>query len=506
MRTRQALKNMIASLLLQVVLALSGIIVPRFFTALYGSPVNGLVSSITQFISYMGLVEAGVGAAGTVALYGPIARKDTDEVNGIVSAARTFYMKSGLLFVGLLAILLLLYPSVVQNEIKDTSFIRLMILVLSINGIADYFFLGKYRVLLQADQRGYVISIFQIIGTIIMTAVSLWLIDIEASALFVKGTAAAIYLLRSFAVAVYVKKHYPWVRFNKSPKMAAFNQRWAALLHQIVGMVVNNSAVVLLTLFVKTNALVEISVYSIYNLVATALSNLMNSISNGLSSGFGQVISQNEKDVLRKSYSSYEFLFFTVMFIAYACMIVLLYPFIGLYSADFADSQIYIRKELVLLFSLAGLLQSLRLPGLTVICAAGHYKQTQTRAILEAAINILISLALVGRYGLAGVMTGICVSYLYRTADVIIYTAKHFVQDTLGQTVKRLVCNTVLLVAMVYLGLRFVPQQMKGWISWFSYAVAYGVMSCITFVGANMVIDSKERQSLLLRVKDLMRR
>ena len=185
---------------------------------------------------------------------------------------------------------------------------------------------------------------------------------------------------------------------------------------------------------------------------------------------------------------------------------MLLYPFIGLYSADFADSQIYIRKELVLLFSLAGLLQSLRLPGLTVICAAGHYKQTQTRAILEAAINILISLALVGRYGLAGVMTGICVSYLYRTADVIIYTAKHFVQDTLGQTVKRLVCNTVLLVAMVYLGLRFVPQQMKGWISWFSYAVAYGVMSCITFVGANMVIDSKERQSLLLRVKDLMRR
>lgn len=506
MRTRQALKNMIASLLLQVVLALSGIIVPRFFTALYGSPVNGLVSSISQFISYMGLVEAGIGAAGTVALYGPIARKDTEEVNGIVSAARSFYMRSGLLFVGLLAILVLLYPNVVRNEIQDTAFIRLMILVLSINGIVDYFYLGKYRVLLQADQRGYVISVYQIAGTVLMTAVSLWLINLEVSSLFVKGTAALIYLLRSFAIAGYVKKHYPLVNFKKTPNMSAFNQRWAALLHQIVGMIVNNSAVVLLTLFVKANALVEVSVYSAYNMVGCALSNLMNSISSGLGSGFGQVISQNEKEVLRKSYSSYEFLFFIVLFIAYACMTVLLYPFIGLYSLDFADSQIYIRKELVLLFSLAGLLQSLRLPGLTVICAAGHYKQTQSRAILEATINILVSFILVGQYGLAGIMIGVCVSYLYRTTDVFIYTAKHFVKGTLGQTAKRLLCNTLLLVVMVYLGIQFVPQQMNGWISWFIYATIYGISCCIVFVGVNMLIDPKERQSLYLRIKDLIRR
>ena len=63
MRTKQALKNMVASLMLQIVVALSGIIVPRFFTAFYGSTVNGFVSSVNQFITYMNLVEAGIGAA-----------------------------------------------------------------------------------------------------------------------------------------------------------------------------------------------------------------------------------------------------------------------------------------------------------------------------------------------------------------------------------------------------------------------------------------------------------
>ena len=126
MRTRQALKNMISSLLLQLTLAISGIIVPRFFTALYGSSVNGLVSSISQFITYMGLVEAGIGAAGTVALYGPIARKETENINGIISAARAFYQRSGLIFVGLVAGLFVLYPYLVQNEIQDLAFIRMM--------------------------------------------------------------------------------------------------------------------------------------------------------------------------------------------------------------------------------------------------------------------------------------------------------------------------------------------------------------------------------------------
>ena len=504
MRTRQALKNLIASLLLQIVTAVSGILVPRFFTALYGSAVNGLVSSISQFITYISLVEAGIGAAGTVALYGPLAREDKEEINSIVSAARAFYLRSGLIFAGLVAALVLLYPGLVSDEIQNAGFVRTMILVLSVNGIVDYFFLGKYRVLLQADQRSYVISVAHIVGTIVMTVVSLQLIKMGVSALWVKGTTACIYLLRSFAVAFYVRRHYVWVSFKERPKMSAFDQRWAALLHQVVGMVVNNAAVVLLTLFVKADALVEVSVYSVYNLVGASLVALLNSISNGLSAGFGQIISQGEEKILRRSYSSYEFLYFVVIYIAYACMAVLIMPFICLYSGDFADSQIYIRAELAALFVVAGLLQSIRQPGRTVICAAGQYKQTQGRAILEAFINIAVSLLLIGKLGVNGVMIGICASYLYRTADVIVYTARHFVRGSLRHTVKRLAVNSLTFAVAVHLGMMLVPRVMSGWGAWFGYAVVYGVCCCVVFAGANFIADWQEGEVLFQRVKDLL--
>lgn len=506
MRTKQAFKNASTSMLLQLVLALSGIIIPRFFIALYGSAVNGLVSSISQFISYMALVEAGIGAAGTVALYKPIADKNQDRINGIVSAARSFYLRSGAIFSALLVALLIFYPFAVKNEIQNVSFIRTMIFVLSVNGIVDYFYLGKFRVLLMADQKGYIISLAQIIGTVLMTVVCVILMELNCSALLVKGTNAAIYILRSLIVGLYVKKNYPHVNFKAKPLFSAFGQRWAALLHQIVGMIVNNTAIILMTLLLSGNALSEISVFAVYNLVAYSLYSVMNSISTGLSSGFGEVISTGETDVLKRSFKSYEYAFFLMTFIVYTCMAALLYPFIGLYSASFTDGVNYLRWPLVALFTLSGILQSLRLPGLTLICAAGHYKETQGRAIAEAVINITVSLVLIRPLGVVGVLIGMCASFLYRTADVIFYAAKHFVAGTLKTSILRILRNALISGGVVALGIWLIPNTTDSWLVLVASAVVFGITALVAIVAVNLIFEPKEFKSLLGIAKEIIKR
>ncbi len=502
MRTKQAFKNALMSLLLQITLALSGIIIPRFFISLYGSPVNGLVSSITQFITYMGLVEAGIGAAGTVALYRPIADKNVNRINGIVSAARSFYMRSGVLFTILLIALVIFYPYAVNNEIQDITFIRTMIVVLSVNGIVDYFYLGKYRVILLADQHGYIISIAQIVGTVVMTIVCIIMMELNCSAILVKMANAIIYLLRSFAVGIYVKKHYKYVNFRAVPDFKAYDQRWAALLHQVVGMIVNSSGAVLLTLMISANALAEVSVYSVYNLVGYGLYGLMNSISNGLGAGFGEVISKDERGVLYDSFSSYEYVYFLIIFITYTCMEVLMYPFIALYSGSFTDGVVYLRWPLVILFTLTGLFQTLRLPGLTIICSAGHYKQTRGRALLEAIINLTVSIVLVRKLGIVGVLVGACASYLYRTTDVIIYTAKNFLLGTLKRTVVRILRNMIILIVLSVMGVIVIPMDQNSWFGWIVSAVIFGIITCVVFIGLNAICEPDEFRNFILRIKN----
>lgn len=503
MRTRQAFLNAVFSLLLQVALAVSGLLVPRFFIAVYGSSVNGLVSSITQFITYMNLVEAGVGAAGTVALYRPLAEKNIERINGVLSATRLFYLRSGIIFAVLVGLLTIFYPHLVNNEIQDMGFIRLMIIVLSLSGVIDYFFLGKYRVLLMADQRGYVLYGIQIVGTVVMTALSLWQINIGCSALLVKGTAAAIFILRSVVAIIYCKMHYKDYKFNGPPIKEAFTQRNAALLHQIVGAVANNAAVVLLTLMVKKDALAEVSVYTVYNLVAYSLATLLTSLTNGLTPSFGEVISRDEKDVLKRSYSSYEMIMFLLIFVCYICMAVLLNPFISLYSMQFTDGVNYIRPELVVVFTLSGILQSVRHPALTMICAAGHYKETKWRAVIELAISLVFSLTLTSRFGVFGVMLAMCLSYLYRTTDVIIYTAKNFLPGTIKKTVIRLLRNAAVMVALIFLGIKFLPQTTDSWFVWIVSAAIIGIASVVSLCLVNWIFEPMEFKKLFSLVKNI---
>lgn len=503
MRTKQAFLNTAMSFLLQLILAVSGIFLPRYFIDAYGSPVNGLVTSINQFITYMSLVEAGIGVAGMVALYKPLADNDNREVSAIVSAAKRFYLLSGLIFTGLCVLLVIFYPFAVKKDITDVGFVRTMIVVLCTNTIVDYFYLGKYRVLLQADQRSYVISLCQIIGTVVMTAVTLLLIKLGFSAILVKVSAAVIYLLRSLAVGIYVKHNYPQIDFNAEPKNEAFDQRWSALVHQIVSIVVFNTDVILLTLMVQKDALSEVSVYGTYNLVAYGILGLLSAVSGALTPSFGNVMARREDKALYDSFGSYEFVSFILTFVTHTCMLVLFYPFITLYTEALPDKAIYLRWSLVYLFTAYSGLHSLRLPAQTMINSAGHYRQTQWRSITEGALNLVMSLILVRPYGIVGVLIGTCIAFLYRTTDCIVYSGRHFLPGTLRRTVGRLVRNIVFSGIITVLGMKLVMPLINTWIQWFLYAAVFAVTDMLLILGFNAVFEWNEVRKVFVKCKSL---
>lgn len=68
-------KNLITSIVYQFSVIISGLILPRLLISTFGSEINGLVSSITQFLSFITLFEGGVGAAVLAELYLPIEKK-----------------------------------------------------------------------------------------------------------------------------------------------------------------------------------------------------------------------------------------------------------------------------------------------------------------------------------------------------------------------------------------------------------------------------------------------
>lgn len=504
MRSEQAFKNMIANLFLQAVVFLAGIILPRFILEAYGSTVNGMITSVNQFLTYLGLAEAGVATASVVALYNPLALGRKDEVNSILSATRKFYNRSGVLFFVLTAVLVVVYPFFVSGQL-DHSLVRWMIVVLAGSTLVDYFFLGKYRVLLNANQEGYIVAFVQSIGTIVNLVVSIGLIFAGADVLIVKAVATGVYVLRLFLIRSYARKRYPELNFHVEPAEHALKQKNAALLHQVVGIIVNNTDTAVLTICLGSRSLLEVSVYGIYMLVVNAVNQLMTSFFNGLTAGFGEVIAKDEQAILKKSYSSFEYMFFVLLFIVIACMGVLIIPFIAIYTVNMEDVQ-YVRPVAAALFTCLIFLQNVRIPAMTIICAAGHYKQTRHQAILEAVINIAVSLALVWKWGMNGVLFGTICSYGYRSFEMIVYTNKNLIKGTVKTSFFRIIRNLILAVVLIAAGLYLIPQDMYSFVEWFLYACVMGAASSIVVAGVNYVAEPQEFRNLLGRVKHIIKK
>jgi hypothetical protein len=116
MKSRVTLLNVISNILAQLFTILSGFIVPKIILSYFGSNVNGLISSITQFLSYITLIEGGVTGVITATLYKPLIKKDFNKISSIMKTSEKFYRRIGLIFIIYSIILAIVYPIVFSTE------------------------------------------------------------------------------------------------------------------------------------------------------------------------------------------------------------------------------------------------------------------------------------------------------------------------------------------------------------------------------------------------------
>ena len=100
-RKEKLLLNTISSLSFQITTIICGFILPRLILNSYGSEVNGLINSITQFLGIISFLELGVGAVIQSSLYKPLAVNDQEQVSKVVVSGQKFFSK--------LALILLIY-------------------------------------------------------------------------------------------------------------------------------------------------------------------------------------------------------------------------------------------------------------------------------------------------------------------------------------------------------------------------------------------------------------
>ena len=500
MRSKKAIYNIISNLMLQFVVVIYGFIVPQIIISNFGSSVNGLISSITQFLAYITLLESGFGPVVKATLYQPIAKKDNKTIKNILKASEKFFRTIAGIFMVYIIALTIIYPILVRNEFSNVYTISL-ILIIAISTFAEYFFGMTYRLYLQAEQKTYIISIIQVFTYILSTITIVILAKLNVSIQIIKLVSSIIFVLRPLLQNYYVRKKY-----NMNLKDAEGNykikQKWDGLAQHVAAVIHSNTDITILTFFCS---LTEVSVYSVYYLVVAGIRKIIEAFSSGIDASWGDMIAKNEYENLNEKFDLYEVLYFIVCTIVFASAIVLIVPFVSVYTRDINDAN-YIRYTFGYLIVISEFIWAIRLPYSSIILAAGHFKETRIGAWIEAISNIVISIVLVFKFGIIGVTIGTIVAMIIRTIEFIYHTNKYILKRNIFESIKK-VFLIVIETIIIFILFKITPQiENTSYITWSINAIIVSIEACIVTVLLNIMMYKKGMKKIFNKVKGLLAR
>ncbi len=494
---KKALLNILFTTLSQLATIASGLIVPRILLSTFGSEANGLVSSITQFLNYIALVEGGIGGVVLASLYGPLAKHDNEKLSRVLKASNKFFNQISIIFLIYTIVLGCVYPFLIQSSFSWFYILSLTI-ILAVSSFVQYCFSINYKLLLQADHNMYIVQLVQITITVSNLIAVFVTVKLFPQLHIVKLASALLFVIQPIVYSRYVKKHYQ-ISKDVEPDEQALSQRWSCFGQNLAYFIHCNTDVIVLSIFTDLKL---VSVYAVYFLIVDHLQRFFKSFSHAFTPMLGKAISINETEKANKYLDFYEFVVFNVATVVFGCCMYLLPGFVMLYTHGVTDAD-YFRPVFSAIIIMAEYIYCVRDPYDAAIYAAGKFKETAVSAYIEAGINIVLSVTLVNWLGLEGIAIGTFTGMTFRMIYMIVYLSKNVVYRSWLKPLKRLlISGPAMLIA--FFVMRFADVTGSGtWILWFKNAfLSVAVFGAVTLI-ADFLFD---RQLTMFAFKSVLKR
>jgi O-antigen/teichoic acid export membrane protein len=467
-------------------------LLPRVLIGAFGSVVYGATTSIAQFLSYITLLEGGVGSVARGALYEPLARGDKTQISRIHRAIRGFFLKIAGLFLVYTLIIAVFYHDIAEVTVFDRPFTFGLVIAISLSTMASY--LGGFAdlTLMHADQKQYLSNTVMTVTNVLNMLFVVILVRLGANILVVKLGTALIFVTRRIFYTGYVKRHY------RLPKVDAngyqLEQRWAGMGQHIAFFLHVNTDIILLTVFAD---LKMVAVYSVYYLVVRSIWDISSAFSGGMEGAFGELIAKKKQDALHRSYRKYSMMLTLVALVLFGCAGVLIVPFVRLYMTGITDAN-YIQPVFALLLLLSDAMNCLALPYTTLPIAANQLKQSRWGSYGEAIINVTLSLILIRWNPLVGVALGTLTATVFKVVFYMIYTSRRILHCSVWRVMGRFAAALAVLLVVSCVGMTLMWNvPMGNFLVWVIWAVATFLVVGVVALVFGMAAFPAELRSML---------
>ena len=486
MKKKVTLLNMISGLILQVCTIVSGFILPKIILSVFGSEVNGLVSSLTQFLQYIALTEGGVTNVVMASLYKPIVEHDTKKLSAVLTTADAFFKKIGIVFILYALGVSVVYPLVFRTGFSF-AYVACLTIILAMNLFIRYMFSLTLKTLLTADKKEFIVSLSQAVIVVLNLLLAYVSVRIYPSIHLLKFISGLLFIIQPVLYSRYVRKHYS-INWHEERDTALIKNRWNGFAVNLAAFIHSSTDVTVLTIFTDLRT---VSVYSVYTLISVNLKKLINSCLSGISSTVGHAYARKNWQELHEKMDVYEYLVFLMVFLVFTVACLLITPFVQIYTKGISDAD-YFRPTFGILILAAEAIYLLKVPHVSLAYNANKFREITIPSFIEAGLNIGISVLLVPRYGLSGVAIGTVIAMTYRTMFHVYFTST-FIPDRPQRIFYRkfflfLGCSLL----SYFLCAFFFPMTTVSLLSWCLHGVLYTMIVGGILAGLSVAFFQKE--------------
>lgn len=472
--------NATCSLLLQAANIISGLVIPRIIISVLGSETNGLISSLSQFLNCATLLEGGLSLTVMANLYSPLHKRDDKNISALVNASKKIYKQISYIFACYALSIAVIYPLTTNTEFSF-SYISTLTLIIAFSTFIQYNLSMPLKLLFNADKKVYLTSIVQIITILLNTLTTSFILVAFKNIHLAKLIATFIFLLQPLCYHVFIKKYF---NINKSEQAdkRLFKSRWDGLGVNIAAFIHYNTDIVVLTLF--TN-LETVSIYSIYALVTTGLRQVVTSISAGIVPSLGHAYASKNQQKLKSIFEKYEFSIFFITYLLFGIGGMLITHFVMTYTQGVTDANYY-QPIFGILMIIAEAICCLREPYINMAYSANRLKAITKNTLIEALINILLSIILVPKFGLIGVAIGTIAAMTYRLLFQLSYLKTIINSNNIKRFLQNVLCFTAPLVLGIIfcITFRIVPTEYTLW-QFIKFGFLYFILFTLLFATFN---------------------
>ncbi|MCF0144906.1 MAG: hypothetical protein HUJ79_07450, partial [Firmicutes bacterium] len=123
-----------------------------------------------------------------------------------------------------------------------------------------------------------------------------------------------------------------------------------------------------------------------------------------------------------------------------------------------------------------------------IINISGHFRETRSRALIEATIAVTASVIITVFYGLIGVVIGTGLALAWRCIDTIVYTNKHILECKNKKSLTRLLRVLIIIGLFAYSQVFYIVNvsTVTGWII---YAIIASAAVAIVLIINALIFD-----------------